>query len=77
MCLIGMLGHFIFLFQAIKIIRCKCSSGVSLYGFLIAFFSMLCWLFYGYLKQDIALIMVNVFGAIASFLCILSILIYK
>ena len=74
MLLMGISGHFIFIFQAYKIIMMKNASAVSLEGFFIAFLSIISWLFYGFLKGDKVLFYVNVFGLIFSTICLLTII---
>jgi MtN3 and saliva related transmembrane protein len=76
MTLMGILGHFIFIFQTYKIVAFKNASNVSLEGFCIAFLSIVSWLFYGILKQDKVLVTVNVFGFISSLICIIAIIIF-
>jgi len=71
---VGSIGHSIFIFQAIKILQLGSSQGVSLTGFLVAFFSIFSWLVYGYLKEDKVLLVVNTIGVIAALFCILVIL---
>lgn len=77
MFLIGIVGHFIFVFQTYKIFINKSSGHVSLPGFSIAFLSIISWLFYGFLKDDKVLIRVNLFGALASAVCLLAIIFFK
>ena len=72
----GIIGHFMFLFQAYKILSTKSAANVSLEGFLIAFVSIFSWLLYGILKEDKVLVAVNAFGLFAVGLCLASILIF-
>ncbi len=74
MTIIGMLGHSIFLLQTYKIISCRSASNVSLEGFFIAALSIISWLFYGILKEDKVLIIVNTFGLVSAFICIIAII---
>lgn len=74
MTLMGVLGHFIFILQTYKIIINKNASDVSLEGFCISFLSIISWLLYGVLKKDRVLVAVNIFGAIASLICIITII---
>jgi len=77
MILMGSAGHFIFLFQARKIIVEQSASNVSLEGFLIAFISIISWLLYGILKKDRVLVIVNVFGCISALICLTIILMHR
>jgi MtN3 and saliva related transmembrane protein len=74
---IGSIGHLLFVFQTIKIIRSGSSNEISLLGFCVSFASLLSWLFYGILKKDIALIIVNTFGSLAALACIITILMFR
>lgn len=74
MLLIGISGHFMFVFQTFKIISNKSAADVSLVGCTVAFLSMLSWLFYGTLRRDRVLILVNIFGATVSLICIITII---
>ena len=77
MIFMGISGHFIFILQTYKIVSNKSSSDVSLEGFCIAFVSIISWLFYGTLKKDMVLIKVNLFGIVASLICIITIILQK
>ena len=77
MVLMGIGGHFIFILQTYKIILNKSASDVSLEGFLMAFLSIISWLFYGALKKDKVLIIVNLFGLLASSICIIAIILLE
>lgn len=77
MVLIGSVGHFLFVFQTIKMIQVGSSQDVSLGGFLISFVSLVSWLLYGLMKKDRALIIVNLFGSVAALICICTILALK
>lgn len=74
MIFMGIAGHFIFIFQTYKIITNKNAAGVSLEGFIVAFLSIISWLFYGSLKKDKVLIIVNIFGLLASSICLIAII---
>lgn len=74
MILMGIAGHFIFVLQTRKIIINKSAADVSLEGFMVAFISIISWLFYGYLKKDKVLITVNLFGLVFSSVCIITII---
>lgn len=76
MILIGILGQSLYYLQAFKIYMKGSAQDVSLEGFLIAFFSLACWLIYGILIKDKVLIIVNivaVFGAGLASVAILSV----
>lgn len=76
MILIGILGQSLYYLQAFKIYMKRSAQDVSLEGFLIAFFSLACWLIYGILIKDKVLIIVNivaVFGAGLASVAILSV----
>jgi len=77
MVLIGCAGHLMFIFQGLQILANRSAKDVSLPGFLIALFSLVSWLFYGLLKEDTALIIVNLFGALSAAFCIISQLIMR
>jgi uncharacterized protein with PQ loop repeat len=77
MVVVGSVGHFLFVLQTIKIIQTGSSQDVSLGGFVISFVSLVSWLMYGFMKKDRVLIIVNMFGAIAAFICISTILLFK
>lgn len=75
MLLIGCIGHLMFIVQGVNILTNKSAQGVSFTGFSIAFASLASWLFYGLLKSDHVLTVVNLFGVLASGFCLISILI--
>lgn len=75
--LIGIGGHFMFVLQTYKLWVSKSAEDLSLEGFIVSFFSLVSWLIYGLLKKDLPLIIVNIFGAVASLVCIISILILR
>ncbi len=77
MTVVGSAGHFLFFFQAYKIISEGSAKGVSLTGFLISLFSLLSWLFYGILKENKVLIRVNAFGVFGALICVGTILLAK
>lgn len=74
MILMGIVGHFIFIFQIRTILLNQSSTDVSLEGFLIAFVSIASWLLYGILKKDTVLITVNIFGVLAAIACLIAII---
>jgi uncharacterized protein with PQ loop repeat len=73
----GSFGHFLFIFQTIKIIQTQSSYDVSLIGFFVSFISLVSWLIYGILKGDSVLILVNIFGSVSAFFCICAILYFR
>lgn len=73
MVIMGAVGHFLFLFQAWKIFETGSSADVSLFGFLIAFISILSWLIYGLIIKDTVLIIDNIFGVSAALICLYAI----
>ena len=77
MVLIGSVGHCLFIFQALKILETHSSHDVSLKGFVVSFVSLVSWLIYGFLKKDWVLIIVNLFGATASLICIIMIIMFQ
>lgn len=74
MIVVGILGQSLFYLQAFKIYRQGSAKDVSLEGFLVALFSLTCWLIYGILIKDKVLVIVNIFGVLGAGLTILSIL---
>lgn len=70
---VGVSGHSLFLFQAIKIITTRSAGDISIPGFCVALFSIFCWMFYGILIKDKILISVNAFGATAALTCLIAI----
>jgi len=77
MVLIGSVGHLLFVLQTIKILQTGCAKDLSLGGFLISFVSLVSWLVYGLMKKDKPLIIVNLFGSLAAFVCICVILLFR
>jgi MtN3 and saliva related transmembrane protein len=73
MIVIGIFGHSLYYLQAFKIYRQASAEDVSLEGFLIALFSLTCWLIYGVLMKDKVLIIVNIVGVIGAALTTLAI----
>lgn len=73
MFLMGIAGHFVYVFQTHQILVNQSAVDVSLKGFMIAFFSILSWLLYGILKNDKILVSVNAFGMLASTVCLIAI----
>jgi uncharacterized protein with PQ loop repeat len=74
MTIVGWAGHFIFFFQAYKIISTGSAKDVSLPGFLISLFSVASWLFYGIITDNKVLVRVNIFGLIGALICVGTIL---
>jgi len=77
MYVVGLGGHFIFVFQAYKIWLMQSSVDVSLSGFLSCFWAVCSWLVYGWLISNRLLIMVNSFGVIAGLICLIMIVLYS
>lgn len=77
MILIGSFGHSIFVFQTYEILKQSSAENISFGGFFIAFISIISWLVYGILTKDKVLTIVNIFGVIASSICLIAILIHK
>ena len=73
MIVIGMAGQSLFYLQAFKIYQKGCADSISLEGFTLAFFSLLCWLVYGILIKDKVIIIVNAFAVIGASLTLLAI----
>ena len=73
MIVIGIFAHSLYYLQAFKIYRQASDEDVSLEGFLIALFSLTCWLIYGVLMKDKVLIIVNIVGVIGAALTTLAI----
>jgi len=73
MIVVGILGQSLYYLQAFKIYKQASAEDVSLEGFLIALFSLTCWLIYGALIKDKVLIIVNIFGVIGAALTTLAI----
>lgn len=76
MLVMGILGHFLFVFQAWKIFSTQSAEDLSIGGFAIAFVSLISWLIYGKIIKDQILMAVNAFGAAFCLLCLLGILLY-
>lgn len=74
MLLIGCIGHLMFVVQGASILINKNAQGVSFPGFFIAFTSLISWFLYGLLKSDNILVIVNLFGILASGFCLISML---
>lgn len=75
--IIGSAGHFLFIFQTFKTIQVGSAHDVSLGGFIVSFFSLISWLFYGFLKKDRPLIIANLVGASLALICITTIIFFK
>ena len=73
----GFAGQFIFVFQIKKILITRCSTDVSLEGFLISSLATASWLLYGLLRSDKVLIGVNLFGTIAGIICLIVIIMFR
>ena len=76
MLFIGVMGHSIFILQAIKILLNKSANDVSLIGFILSTISVASWLVYGMLIKDKVLIYVNLVGLTSAIICVSVILIY-
>jgi len=76
MSFVGVAGQSTFLFQIAKILQTQSARDVSFTGVFVAFFSMLSWAFYGYLKNDKVLIGVNILGVTLSFICLVVIVLH-
>jgi MtN3 and saliva related transmembrane protein len=63
--------------QAYKIWKSKSSINISIPAFIIFFLGTLTWSIYGFLIQDITIIISFVIGVIGSFLVLLLSLIYR
>lgn len=63
--------------QAYKIWKSKSSINISIPAFIIFFLGTLTWSIYGFLIQDITIIISFVIGVIGSFLILLLSLIYR
>jgi MtN3 and saliva related transmembrane protein len=74
MILVGMLGQSLYYLQAFKILRQGSAADVSLEGFIVALFALICWMIYGFLVKDKVIIIVNVFGSLGAGLTLISIL---
>ena len=75
--LIGSLGQLLFYAQAYSIFAHQKSTDVSLVGFGISVISLSCWLYYGYLIKDKALMTANTLGLVGALLVVLGISIYN
>lgn len=73
MIVVGIFGQSLFYLQAFKIYKQESAEDVFLEGFLMALFSLMCWLIYGILIKDKVLIIVNIFGVIGAALTTLAI----
>jgi len=73
---IGSIGQLLFYFQAYTIFSNKHAADVSFIGFCISFFSLTCWLIYGYLIKDKPLILANTVGVLGALLVLAGVLIY-
>lgn len=72
---VGSIGQLLFYLQALKIYQTGSAHDISMTGFLIAFFSLSSWLFYGILLKNRVLIFVNIGGCLgAGMVIILKIL---
>jgi MtN3 and saliva related transmembrane protein len=70
---IGISGQTLFYFQAYKIYVVGSANDVSALGFSFATLSLLCWLLYGLIIKNKALIVVNAFALIGALLTLLAI----
>ncbi|WP_085784590.1 SemiSWEET family sugar transporter [Candidatus Nucleicultrix amoebiphila] len=71
MMVVGLIGQLLFYLQAIKIYHTRSAEDLSLTGFLIAFFSLISWLFYGIILRNKVLIFVNITGSFGALLVVL------
>jgi len=74
MIFMGLAGQSVFYLQALKIYMSGHAENVSLEGFLISLFSMVCWIIYGLLIKEKVVIIVNAFAVLGASLVVLSIL---
>ena len=74
MIIVGVLGQSLYYLQAYKIYSQGSAADVSLEGFAISFFSLVCWLVYGLIKKDRVLILVNCVAVVGAALANLAIL---
>lgn len=77
MTVVGLMGQLLFYLQALKLYQLKSAHDLSLPGYLFALFSLMCWLFYGILKRDKVLIIVNFFAVIGAGLTVFLIICYS
>lgn len=63
--------------QAYELVTSRSVKGVSIPAFVLACFSSLSWMVYGFLKKDYPIIIGNLIGAIGALLVIDLILLYK
>ena len=75
MILVGISGSSLFYLQAYEIYHKGSAPNVSLEGFLIALFSLLCWLLYAILKKDKVLIISNTVAVIGALMDVVAILV--
>jgi MtN3 and saliva related transmembrane protein len=74
---IGIAGQLLFYFQAYQIFSTHSACSVSQTGFIIAFFSLLSWFFYGLMIKNKVLIFSNGVALVGCALVLSGILIYK
>jgi MtN3 and saliva related transmembrane protein len=75
MIVMGSLGHSMFLMQTHKIFMSGTAHDVSLPGFIVVFFALVCWLFYGILIKDKVLVIVNIVGALCAVTTVIAIIV--
>lgn len=76
MCVIGVLGQFVFFAQAQKIFFTKSAKDVSAFGFTFGFLSVSSWLVYGIIKKSTPLILANTIAVLGSISVLVGIMLY-
>jgi len=77
MTIIGVLGQFMFFFQAYKIFAAKNAGSVSFSGFTISLIAVSSWLVYGVLIKNRVLIVSNIVAVIGAMLVLIGIVTYS
>ena len=67
---IGVAGHSLFIFQALKVLATRTTQGVSLTGFIISLLSVVSWFFYGLMQKDRVLTIISLVGSVAASICV-------
>lgn len=76
MVFIGLLGQGVSFGQAYKIFTTQSAGDISLFGFMVGFTAGSCWLVYGILIHDRALVVSNAVGCVGAMLVFAGILLY-
>ncbi len=76
MMLIGVLGQFLFYFQAWKIFTHKSAQSLSFPGFMISFISVTSWMIYGILLNNKVIFYSNLVAVVGAALVLIGIKAY-